>query len=222
MWHTSSGDRVIKGAEALMIKSAITEMVEMIREESAEYGEQWEYGVRLFDELEWSQRPALLDQVATYLLTDTRDSLDLSAVNEAAVGAIFEQIKDDVSLEIDVDQDRESIDIKTPTTTWRQMILNACAETFGGDVDDEFELPTLTSANHDDWHGIVESLADGILWDRDYEMGSGIFDAPPEKSNMIKQYMGIDDEYYATPAPDAKNGASVDALFEHIDALTRR
>jgi hypothetical protein len=221
MWHTSSGDRVIKGAEAIIIKSAITGMVEIIREESSGYGEQWDYGIRLFDELDWPQRLALLDQVATYLLTETRDTLELTAVNEAAVGAIFEHIMVEVSWEIDINKDRDLIDEKQPRTQWRQMVLNVCAQALVEEVDGELGLPDLHSEDHQEWHEIVDILSDGILWDRDYEMGTEFFDSPPELSQLIKDHMGIDDDYYSTPAPDVKGGIPTEEIFEHIDSLTK-
>lgn len=208
-----------------MIKEAITAMAEMIREESSDYGEQWEYGIRLFDELQWSQRLMLLDQVATYLLTETAETLELTAVNEAAIGAIYEQIRIEVSCEIDTDKDREALEIKEPLAQWRQMILATYAERFGDQQDHEdedFVLPKLGSSDQDAWHEIVEWLSDEILWDRDFELGEDLFDCPPDTGAAIKQQMGIDDDYYSTPAPDARSDKLAEALFDHLEALTHR
>ena len=41
MWRTSSGERVIKGAEATLIKAAMMGVVELIKDEVFRGGVQW-------------------------------------------------------------------------------------------------------------------------------------------------------------------------------------
>lgn len=215
MWHTSSGDRTLAGAEALLVKAAITGVAEQIMEESSEYFDQWEYGVYRFDELTLSQRLQLLEQVATYLLTPTSETLDLTGVSEAAVAAIFEYVLVEVDWEIDNDEN--------PTTRWRSLILAAYAECFdddGGDSEDDYQVPEATSIERDDWELLVECLADNILWDRDFEMEE-FLDASPEVSAMLKDHMGIDEDYYSAPAPDTSSEAAIEETYQRLETLLK-
>lgn len=205
MWHTPDGDRSVTGAEADLIKAAVTDIVELVKDESSGHNEQRVYGIQLFDELTWSQRLVLLERVMTYLLTDTQETLELTAVNEAAVGAIFEH----VVLKVDCE-----IDAFAEITHWRGLVLAAyescvrgdvdhgCIPAGAGESDDEtpFTPPGLDCDDKDQWRYLVESLTDRILWDRDYEMGSQFLDMSPEKSAIMKQLLGIDNDYYSLTA----------------------
>lgn len=215
MWHTPSGDRTLAGAEALLVKAAITGVAEQIMEESGGYFDQWDYGIYRFDELTLSQRLQLLEQVAAHLLTSTSETLELTAVSEAAVAAIFAHVLVEVDLEIDNDE--------SPTTRWRSLILAAYAECFdddGGDPEDDFQVPAATSIERDDWELLVESLADNILWDRDFEMEE-FLDASPEMSAMLKEHMGIDEDYYSAPAPDTSNDAAIEETYQRLETFLK-
>jgi hypothetical protein len=218
MWHTSDGDRVLAGAEAALLKAAVTGVAERIREESSAQSEQREYGIRLFDELPGSQRLALLDHVATYLFTTTLEPLDLTAVNEAVIGTLFEYVRSEIDLEIEDAQDLD--------TRWRGMVLAAYEECFCVDgVDltvedgDEFVRPSVTSEDRDAWSDLVESLADRILWDRDYEMEYLFLDTAPDKAEVIKQHLGIDSEYFSAAAPDVATDGEMERIYQRLDKL---
>lgn len=65
------------------------------------------YDIRLFDELSWSQRLALVERVATHLFTPTSSALELTAIAEAAVAALFEHVSFEIDCEIDCEIDGE-------------------------------------------------------------------------------------------------------------------
>lgn len=211
MWHTPEGDRVLRGAEAKLIKAAITGVVELILEERGMFMDQWKYGVRLFDELEPSQRLATLDRVATYLLTDTPECLDLCASYEAAVGALFEHIRVELVWEAD--------GVFGDSTRWEEVFTAAYQEYVADEPEDD-DMPGL---GDESWGKNVdlqlEMLADRILWDRDYEMFDQFMDAPPEKGELIKEIMGIDSEYFATAAIDAASDDGLDRIITHLASL---
>lgn len=212
MWQTSAGDRTLEGREAALVAAAITAMVEQIREESSAYRDQLTYGIALFDDLTWTQRLATLDQVATYLLTPTKEPLELTAVAEATVGALFDHVRFQIDLEIE--------EILGPGTTWRQMVLDAYDATQPEyePLDDEPEesgedygwgTSSADCCDRSAWWDLVESLTDQILWDRDYEMMSDLADQPPEQAALLKSYLGIDDDYFAAAGPDAVTETAV-------------
>lgn len=215
MWHTPDGNRTLAGPEAALIASAVNGIVEHIREESSQFGDQWEYGVSLFDCLTWTQRLAILDLVATHLLTNTTDTLELSAVAEATVGVLFEHVRVEIDWEID--------DFPRPGTRWRDMVLAAYRATVYSEPDDEFTddefkfvLPSAKSCDASAWSELIESLTDRILWDRDYEMMADLADLPPEKAAFLKSYLGIDDGYFSAAGPDAISKTKVARTFERL------
>ncbi len=197
MWHTSKGDRILHGAEARLFKAALTGLVEYTTEP-----DEWSCGIVLFDELTFSQRLAVLEGIATALLTEAQVMPELTAVNEAAIAAVFEY----ASFEIDLE-----IDLNPSTTVWRQMVYDANEECFADDLecdpeyapDDDYGCPlSVESGQRKGWHSAIEALADRILWDRDFEMVSDFLDEPPDKAALLRQIMGIDDDYFAVAADD--------------------
>ncbi len=215
MWHTPDGDRTLLGAEATLIKAAITGIVESIKEESSGYQGQVEYGITLFDELPDSQRLVLLERVATYLLTSTAKTLDLTAVNEAAIGVIYEHVRCEIK--------REAAVGKSPATTWRTIALAAYRECFSEEDDlsgeDDFVPSAVDSVDHRQWHELLESLTDRILWDRDYELAATFLDAPPSESRTLKEMLGVDADYFATAAPDIAADDQFQQVYGRLDQL---
>lgn len=52
------------------------------------------------------------------------------------------------------------------------------------------------------WAFEIECLADNILWDRDWELDDLMVDSSPEKAQVLKLHLGIDDDYFTSIAPD--------------------
>jgi hypothetical protein len=159
-----------------------------------------------------------LEQVATFLLTDTTTPIELTAVNEATIGVIFEHVRQEIVCEI---EDDESI------TRWRQLALSAYladvpeSEEPVSSGEDDWTPPSPTSCNWDQWDDVVESLADRILWDRDYELGELFMDVPPANSRLMKQSLGIEPDYFVAVAPDAEIQDGIEATYQRLAALAR-
>ena len=218
MWHTSAGDRVLEGSEARIFKAALTRVVEDIKEEAFEPDlfDQWEYGIPRFDELTWSQRLQVLEQIASHLLMPSDEAPELNAINESAIAVVYERMRHEIDFEIDSEQDEP--------TEWREMVLAVYRERFGEeesdlDEEDRFTLPELASTKREEWSDLIGSLEDEILWDQDFLMEE-FLDAPPEKSDMLKQYMGIDADYYSAVAPDPTDSV-VAELVTRLESLTK-
>ena len=222
MWNTSQGNRILQGAEAILFKAGVMALVEQIKEEV--HFAKGDYSVVAFDELTWSQRLAVLETITTHLLSATAPPPELSAVNESAVAMVFDRI----SYEIDREIEGEPLG-----NSWRRLVLSAAheclcepnddrenAETNNYDVDSvDDDIPESAESNRRDlWHPLVQSLADCILWDRDFEMIEDFVDEPPEKAAMIRQIMGIDDNYFSTAADDLH---SPDAISDSLNRLSK-
>lgn len=232
MWQTSTGNRTLHGAEARLVADAIDVMIDDLDEHFIvpDSPPPWQFGISVFDNLGPTQQLAVLHDVATHLLIDTPEPLPLSATNEGAVGAIFEEIRDQIIMEIETSRSeiveslsaademaaevavfRRASDFVRPAPSWRQRVLDAFAETQAEDGCDEWidewEDDNLLPRSAFDrdmtrWEMLIESLADTILWDRDYEMAESFLDAAPDLAKQRRELLGIDDDYYIAIAPD--------------------
>lgn len=186
-------------------------LVEQIKDEKDAHAG---YSVRLFDELTWSQRIALLDVLATHLLVKPVGDLpQLTAVNEAAVASVFEH----VSLQID----RE---IETGVVCrWRTLVLQAYAEVVPATGNccspapqNSWVAEVIERRSRNEWHTTVQFLADRILWDRDFELMAEFLDEPPEKAAMLRQILGIEENYFAAAADDFGSLADLNETVQRL------
>ena len=77
------------------------------------------------------------------------------------------------------------------------------------------------SSNLSQWQSLTESLADRILWDRDFEMAGSFLDEEPAKAAVLKQMMGIETDYYSSIAPDP-NPDEVQLILKSVRQLTHQ
>ena len=63
-------------------------------------------------------------------------------------------------------------------------------------------IPEPTCNDLDEWYTEVQELANGILWDVDYEDAQLYIDFPPEKSRRLRNWAGIPDNYYLAIADE--------------------
>jgi hypothetical protein len=222
MWHTSRGDRTLRGEEAALVRNAIDSMVDTllihIDDDLEDMGGSCESGVALYDALSASQRIGLLHDVARHLLTETETTLPLSAPVEATVAAIFVDIRDQVAIEIDFPSTESEIAEDQPT--WRQMVLEAYTslrrlpdgeydEDGNGRYDEDWDdladdLPVASCRDIRQWELLIENLVDSILWDRDFEMADSFLDVDPGVSRQRRRLLGIDEDYFTSVAPDPR------------------
>ena len=213
MWRTQTGVRTLKGAEAKLIRESLDQMCDMLREEHLQDAEQWEYDVRVFDQLACNQRIALLAEVARYLLTETDDYPSLNAINEGTVGAIYENIRVNIIIELDESNLNDKPEI-AEISSWRSLILAACAE--AGFED----LPDANNHDYNEWKINLDILEEQVLWDRDFENSNFYLDLSPETGKPLKDYMRIDDDYF-TAIPADPTDKEVEIALETLMKLTR-
>ena len=213
MWRTQIGNRTLKGAEAELVRESLGFMCDMLIDEFQENIEQWEYEVGVFDQLACGQRIVVLANVATYLLTDTEDFPSLNAINEGAVGAIYENIRGNIQFELD-DLKSSSGSLESEQSTWRSLVLSACKQS---GVE---ELPDINNLDYFEWDINLEVLEDLVLWDRDFENGDIYFDIDPDQRSSTKNMMGIADDYFTVIAPDPTI-EGVERAMKRLLELTR-
>jgi hypothetical protein len=202
MWDTPKGKRKLNGAEAALIRASLVYVIDLVEAES-EGNEPWQFDIRLFDQLGWSQKLALLETVGSALLLDTPAPAELSGVNEAAVAVLYRNINEQLVIEIESHDDSVEFD-GAPGIYWRKLVRDAWMDVEGNAVQttEEFEFPDCESRDVEDWEILVEVLQDQVLWDEDWEMDDLFMDVDPELSSLRKSKLGITDDYFTAIVPE--------------------
>jgi hypothetical protein len=207
----------------------------------------YQTGVYLFDELTVHQKISLLHNVAMHLLQPTPATLPLTAVTESAVAAIFAHLRSQTEAEIELydewtdqssnfqassDWQDDGVDNEY-RFFWRELIKTAYHETSDFEStedairecgDSEFDRhngPELKSSDIEHWSECIESLADRILWDRDFEMAGAFLDDAPERSQKRKSIMGIEPDYFVDSVADPQVN-EIPKLIAATQAIVRR
>ena len=111
----------------------------------------------------------------------------MTAVIEGAIAAVFEHIKNEITFEIDTPESQSN---------WRELVAAARKEMEAEDI------PDPTCGDLEEWETEVEGLAEAILWDRDYDDSRLYIDFSPEKSEQLRDWAGIPEDYFMAIADD--------------------
>jgi len=64
--------------------------------------------------------------------------------------------------------------------------------------------PQANSRDAERWEGVImDTLAEGVLWDANYDMGDEFLDDDPDSADAKRRLLAIDEDYFAAPPPDA-------------------
>ena len=201
MWETSKGVRTLEGAEAYLVREMVHYLLDQIKV-GIEINEPHRSDVPVFDALQPTQQLVMLAQVAQGLLSHDVEPVPLTAINEGAIYAVFCELRSLIEIEIDFERLGEGRD-----NTIRSAVLDAWTQHHqweASDEDKDDSIPQPDSMNIDQWAWFVELVADEILWDRDFSLDGLVADIHPEKANQLKAYLGIEQDYYSTVAPDVR------------------
>jgi hypothetical protein len=191
MWRTSEGERVLCGAEWTLFQTGLARLWKQL-EANPDGGHRT--GVWVFDELEPPARIALLAEVGRALRDEKVPCPELTAVNEGAVAAVFACLRRRVLREIN----------HGASIRWRQRIRAAYLATL---ADPHDPAPEAESIRRSRWIECLETLADRILWDRDFEMGELFLDAAPEHAEYLREHLNIDENYFTAIADEPKDAS---------------
>lgn len=221
MWRTPKGTRIITGVEALLFRETIGMMIdELLTERECEdiEGMQTTYRVEAFDVLPLMQRLGLLHDVASALLRADVQLPKLTAVNEAALAAIINNVDQLIWFEID-NEDVSIDEVLGDRHYWRRLLLacNDAAEDGPVTDDEEFAKTVVSSSDKKYWDIEIQVLENRFLWDIDFEY-TDIPDMPPEKAAAERRALNIERDYYTALAPDPRE-KEFDALIERVRAL---
>lgn len=175
MWHTVMGDRILEGKEASLFAESALDLTWTLELFENEY----DLNIRVFDSLTYNQKIWILLIIVKGLLQPKFPLVELTAINEGAIAAVFEHLKAQVCCEIDMEE----------SSDWRGLIRETLGyANFRG-------MPRLRSRKTDEWEFAIDRLSGRVLWDSDY-LAAYTMDTAPEKASFVKAALGIADEYF--------------------------
>jgi hypothetical protein len=212
-WCLPGDVEVLSGPMADLFVASLACVYDMMLEEVVDGTEQWYFKIPVFDRLPWPQRLALLVEVAEALLRPEIKAPELTAVREAAVAAIAQNVDDQLAIETDGDFAGEG----SPWEFyWRRLVRAIVPE-----PDDEPYgpiAPELANENLKDWLFITECCFWGaLLWDEDWR-DDEVQDVNPTTAVLIRGQLGIDADYYTSVAPDPRPDEMI-PLVRRMDVL---
>ena len=183
VWRTDYSDRILEGAEAKVFANALLSLLDEFDLCDFEY----DLGIKCFDTLTVGQKISVLSTIGNGLFRKEVEIVELTAVLESGIGAVFKHLYNRITYEIDVPE---------LGSIWRELLVAARNE-----MQAE-EIPDITYEDFGIWDLEVDELANAVLWDRDYEDGDIYMDHPPEKTEWLKYMAMIPDNYYTAIADD--------------------
>lgn len=202
MWHTPEGDRKLKGAERRLFINGLIHILEQMEEQDPEDVDFHSKIIRQINPDDWW---FVFMLVAEQLLGDGPDP-DLRAWNEAVVFEIYQALDTEIQIEVERQQigemeGRHGWFVRKLAHDTIKQFQPPKEELKDLDPDEKVSIPRVKSTNAADWEFEIEMLLDEILWDRDFLMYDTFADADPVRGKMLKEFMGIEQEYYLEPPP---------------------
>lgn len=210
MWRTPLGDRTLVGAEYQLFRELLGYVYDQLDVIHAHPDAPYRVGIVPFDRLQQPQQLAVLFEVAAALLTAETPAPELTAVREATVSVLLQELRIGIEIEIDSEEYR---DVAGPT--WRELLLAVFLE----DGEESDELPDLTSSEIEEWDYLIDAAASRILWDQDWDLEDLIVDSDPDKAAMQRKIMRISDNYFQDVPPEPA-GVNLVRLRRDLNELT--
>jgi len=187
MWWTQNGHRVLEPHEAILFAESLLDLLEDFNLSDTD---DYPLGITAFDKLTYGQKISVLSTVANGLLRTDVPMVTLTAALEAGIAAVFEHLKNLITIEIDDEQ---------PQTYWRQIVIAARKEAEGE------EIPAPDCDDLNEWSIELECVEEGILWDADYEIEHLYADRSPAEARDLREMMNITEEYFQYIPEDPKD-----------------
>ncbi len=185
-WNTPLGHRKLDGIEEQIMRAAICHLSREIIENPI--SDSASVGIPVFDALTGCQQLVMLDYVRRFLLEETPEPNEMSAIVEGTAAALIKFVSGQIDLEIHWDKDRLEGEPKMVNNRfWRKLIVKASRE---------YEWDCDPRKDESGWETALEILHDRILHDDDYNMD--FIDRPPEATKSVNATLGISNEYYTT------------------------
>jgi len=220
MYNTALGTRVLHGAEARLFAGAVWSLIDQRRDFVSDTDEQdldHPIGIPVLDSLTAAQVIVVADRVSAYLLDSSIEAPMRTAVLDAMIAAIFQQVSMDVQVEIDLEF--ASTEAEDGDTSIRAQVAEALEQTSDPDSP-VLGTPDPECAVMETWQEVIERLCDRVLPDTDWQLGSVALDSDPSRNAAMKGRMGIEDDYFIDTVPDASVEDAATAWCNTIQRIT--
>jgi hypothetical protein len=217
MWLTAVGTRVLRGAEWELFRVGLSTLWDDI-ESQPDDEELGTTDVKALDRLSRQERLALLAQVAKGLHDRHEPCVDLTALNEAAIAAVFAQVIYLVSVEIDAQRSGFDTFSRRRSGRPRQLVLAAAREV---DPEHRADLPKAACTDFSMWYEVIQSLLFRILDDIDFMAAEIFLDESPSRSRSMKDMLGIHEDYFSA-VPGFPNAQRLDVIRANLRRVCRR
>ncbi|QDT06010.1 hypothetical protein K227x_44170 [Rubripirellula lacrimiformis] len=206
MWPTVDGLRMLRGAEAELLRGAIDMMVDHLLAEYRDDENAWRYGIDGFDMWDADQRIWMLEQVTRGLLTRRRP-LAPAAIWEATIDAILCEIMDQIEIEI------TDPTLANPDRTWRQCVMDAFHCQQG-------RFPSIDPADDhlSNWRAVVATVGDVILAAASYQKTESLRDTNIERLQQFLVERGLPDDFLDV-IPPIRSVEQTQASIDKIRSL---
>jgi hypothetical protein len=213
MWRTPLGERVLRGAEWNLFREGLSTLWDFV-EDSSHDPDLCFTDVGVFDRLEPAQKLGMLELVGTALHDKDVPCPELTALSKGTFTAVYRVIR----LLIETETDEEGVSLESDEgPSVRKLVLLAARKTRLS-----MELPEISSNDMDIWEDILDCLMDRVLWgDRDFEEEELFLDSGPEITHILKEQLGIADEYFIAVAPDP-DPTQIGSIRESLRRLCNR
>ncbi len=220
MYDTSLGIRVLFGAEAQLFATAAWTLTDQLRDAIPASGlpaPEHLLGNPVLDSLTPAQVIVLIDRVSAYLLDPSVAAPTRTALLDATIAAVFQQITTDVQAEIDV----QSLSAESEEGDTSMRIQVAAAYRHLSDPQSSaMDTPDPECAVMETWQLVIEGLCDRILPDTDWQLESAMLDLDPRKADELKGVMGIQDDYFIDFVDEASVDDAATAWCNLVERLT--
>jgi len=194
VFETAAGIRIVTGAEGTMIKEGISSLIDTIYAEKT-LGTEISFGIGVFEDLTPDQKMTCLRHATRALLLPEIEPLPKAALHDGTVAAIYAQLNDNIEYEIQVQLDEESPE--NVDAFYRQLIVAALNQ-----LEPDQQWPNPQSVSTDEWQIAIDAAKLNVLADEDWMMEQKFLDMAPEHSESIKEFLGVDPDYFTLIAPD--------------------
>jgi len=220
MYDTALGIRVLYGAEARLLAGAVWSLTDQLREfVSASDEQEFEHciGIPILESLTAAQVIVLADRVSAFLLDSSIEAPTRTAILDATIAAIFQQVSENVQGEIYLES--TSTEAEDGNTLIRTQVAEASEQT----SDPQYpvlDTPDPECALMETWQEVIERLCDRVLPDSDWQLASIALDSDPSRSAAMKGKMGIENDYFIDTVPDASVEDAATAWCNTIQRIT--
>lgn len=159
----------------------------------------------------------LIDRVSSYLLDPHTAAPTRTALLDATIAAVFQQIATEVQAEIDLQS--LSAEAEEGDTSLRTKVAAASPQT-AESPSAAMDAPDPECAVMEAWQLVIEGLCNRILPDTDWQLESTMLDLDPRKAAELKGVMGIQDDYFIDIVDEASIDDAAIAWCNLVERIT--